>query len=123
MRVRKFGIKSMEETLEDARKVFHLAMQGKGKKVSGMEVFFESVDAMRAVLTTERINLLKAIRIKKPKSIYELAKITKRDFKNVFQDVNRLADMGLIDLKTGTDARRSKKPVLTADCIQVEIII
>lgn len=123
MRVRKFGIKSLKESLADMKEVCRLAMAGKGKKVTGMEVFFESVDAMRAILTEERINLLRAIKTKKPKSIYELAKVTGRNIKNVSQDVNHLAELGLIDLKKSGDPRRSKKPVLLADRIQVEITI
>jgi predicted transcriptional regulator len=105
------------------KRACRLAMSGKGKKVTDMEVYFESVDAMRAVLTEERVNLLKAIKAKKPKSIYELAKVTGRNLKNVSQDVNRLAELGLIDLKKSGDPRRSKKPVLLADRIQVEINI
>lgn len=107
MRIRKFEIRSLKDSLEDTKRACRLAMSGKGKKVTDMEVYFESVDAMRAVLTEERVNLLKAIKAKKPKSIYELTKVTGRNLKNVSQDVNRLAELGLIDLKKSGDPRRS----------------
>ena len=42
------------------------------------------------------MELLHAIKHNKPKSIYELAKITKREYKNVYDDVELLFRLGLI---------------------------
>lgn len=122
MRVRKIKIKSVREGLEEFAKDFRSAEAGKLRK-SKFEVFFVSMEAVKAILTTERINLLRAIKTVKPGSIYALAKATGRNLKNVSQDVKYLSELGLIDLKKCGDPRRSKKPVLLADRIQVEITI
>ena len=62
-------------------------------------IYFESLDAMRKVLTGERLKIVKAIRNNHPASIYELAKILRRDVKNTFDDVPFLAQAGLVELK------------------------
>ena len=54
---------------------------------------------MRKVLTEERLRILKTIKKAHPSSIYELAKILERDIKNTFDDVQYLAEVGLIELK------------------------
>jgi hypothetical protein len=64
----------------------------------------------RAWLAEEgRLELLHVIRIAKPKSIQELARLVERDFKNVHQDVTLLAQFGLIELKK-VGPRRSAAP-------------
>ena len=56
------------------------------------------------------MQLLRTIRIEKPKSIQELARMVERDFKNVHQDVKLLAEFGLIEI-VETGPRRSASPV------------
>ncbi len=53
------------------------------------------------------MEILHVIREKHPKSIYQLAKITKRDFKNVYEDVKTLKYFGLI--KMGKPTKKTKK--------------
>jgi len=82
MKVKKveIGIKGLKESLGDFAKAWKKLEAGeKVKKHKG--VYFESIDAMRTVLTDKRLNLLKAIKDYKPESIYELAKILDRDLK------------------------------------------
>jgi predicted transcriptional regulator len=43
---------------------------------------------MFRALTEKRLELLKTIKDRKPSSIYELAKLSGRDLKNVLQDVS-----------------------------------
>ena len=50
------------------------------------------------------------IRTAKPKSIQELARTVGRDFKNVYRDVNILAEFGPIELKKA-GPRRAAAPV------------
>jgi len=50
----------------------------------------------RNLLTRNRLALLRAIRNKRPGSIYELAKIVERDLKNVQDDLRLLEEYGLV---------------------------
>lgn len=52
---------------------------------------------------------MNVIREKKPSSIQELARLVKRDFKNVYMDVKFLKEFGLIELEE-KGARRSSIP-------------
>ncbi len=71
----------------------------KGEKVEKQEILsFQTVELMRGMLTKERLRILKTVREKKPKTIYALAKTLKRPYANVFRDVKKLAEMGLIEL-------------------------
>ncbi|OFZ74081.1 MAG: hypothetical protein A3K03_11805 [Bdellovibrionales bacterium RIFOXYD1_FULL_44_7] len=60
---------------------------------------FTSLSSVAKILTPSRMELLGAIARYKPDSIYALAQIVKRDFKNVHADVKLLAEVGLIGLK------------------------
>ncbi len=70
-------------------------------------VSFVSLEAVRNLLTEKRLEILHVIREKHPKSIYQLAKLTKRNFRNVYDDVQTLKYYGLIKMKKS--ASRSKK--------------
>jgi predicted transcriptional regulator len=71
---------------------------------------FPSYDILGKVITGARLEILSAIRTFKPKSIQELARNVKRDFKNVYNDVKLLARYGLIELKE-SGARKTALPV------------
>ena len=76
----------------------------------------ETVDVMREMLTNERLRILKTIREKEPHTIYALAKLVARPYSNVFSDVKKLAEMGLIDLgktKKGAVEPKAKYERLT----------
>ncbi len=81
------------------------------KKYAGMVIIsFPDFETLGRVITGSRVQLLTAIRAKKPKSIQELARFVKRDFKNVYQDVKLLCEFGLIELK-GVGTRGSVAPL------------
>lgn len=108
MRVRKIdiGIKGLKESLKDFAETWKKLESGKRvKKEEG--IYFDSIDTMRAVLTNNRLLILKTIRERHPKSVYELAKMLERDLKNVNQDLKMLAEIGLVTLeKVETDKKR-----------------
>jgi predicted transcriptional regulator len=52
--------------------------------------YFENLEAVRSVLTENRLSLLRLIRRYKPGSVAELARLAKRDFKHVHRDVELL---------------------------------
>jgi predicted transcriptional regulator len=108
MKVKKIdiGIKGLKESLKDFAETWKKLEAGKKvKKEEG--IYFDSIDAMRAVLTNNRLLILKTIRERHPRSIYELSKMLGRDLKNVNQDLKLLAEIGLVTLeKAETDKKR-----------------
>ena len=113
------GIRSAEEVLEDAKMAMKKLEQGQVvPRETG--VYFTSFEAFRKALTPKRLQLLHAIKVSKPKSLHELAEFTKRDIKNVSEDVKYLEQIGLIE-KRGD--RREVIPVIGYDKIALEIAI
>ncbi|HAK89924.1 MAG: hypothetical protein A2X55_00450 [Nitrospirae bacterium GWB2_47_37] len=108
MKVKKIdiGIKGLKESLEDFAEAWEKLKAGKKvKKEEG--IYFDSIDAMRSVLTNNRLLILKTIREQHPQSVYELAKMLGRDLKNVNQDLKMLSEIGLVTLeKTEADKKR-----------------
>ena len=110
------GIKGLEEGLKDFSEAWKKISSG--KKVRKEEgIYFDTIDTMRAVLTNNRLLILKTIRERKPGSVYELAKMLKRDLKNVNQDLKMLSEVGLVTLeKTEAD---KKRVVPHVDCAKI----
>ena len=108
MKIKKIGIgiKGLKESLKDFADTWKKLDAGK-KTAKEEGIYFDSIDTMRSVLTNKRLLILKTIRERNPASVYELAKMLKRDIKNVNQDLALLADVGLVTLeKTETDKKR-----------------
>ncbi|MDD5434043.1 MAG: hypothetical protein PH343_01305 [Nitrospira sp.] len=115
-------IKSLEEILDEAKGV--MTAIGKGEKVEKHKgVSFADIDTMQKILTKERLRILKTIKHKNPKSIYELAKILGRDIKNTYNDVQYLADMGFIELKKVKEGREKTVPSIPYNEILVKIAV
>lgn len=117
-------IKSFDEALEGFRKTFKTLQAG--KRVTRREgVYFTSVEAARSLLTRNRLALLRAIREHRPRSIYQLAKVVKRDLKNVQADVRLLEEYGLIKLLEvrSPDNRRVKVPEVVVGEIALKIAL
>jgi len=122
MRVRdiKISIKSDEDIFKEVKGVWEKIEKGeKVKKHEGIS--FESIDDMRKVLTEERLRILKTIKKEHPQSIYELAKMIHRDIKNTFDDVQFLAQAGLVELKKTKDGREKTTPLVNYNRILLEI--
>ena len=75
------------------------------KASAGRGIYFTSLEAVRALLTEKRLTLLHLIREHSPQSIYQLAKIAGRDFKNIHTDVMLLKDYGLIQMSRKIGAK------------------
>lgn len=113
-------IKSLEDVLTEAKGV--MKKLERGKQVEKHEgVSFASLDDMRRALTEERLRILKTIRKEHPASIYELAKILGRDKKNTFDDVQYLAQVGLIDLTKTKDGLKKTTLRVNYERIMLEI--
>lgn len=123
MKVKRIQTKSLKESLNEFKETYERLRQGKKVRKRMGEVYFENLAAVRNILTEERLKLLKTIRQEKPKSIYKLAKLVGRDFKNVNQDVHMLAELGIVQLVKGKKLRASLTPELVYDNIEVSIAI
>lgn len=124
MRVKniKVAIKGENELLNEVKEVW--GKLEKGEKIKKHEaIYFESLDAMRRILTVERLRMLKVIKKDHPASIYELSKMLKRDVKNTFDDVQFLVRAGLVELKKTKDVREKTTPRVNYDKILLEISV
>ena len=105
-----------------------------GKKLSAIDkggapgmieesLSFESLEAFRKILTPKRMELLKLIRHEKPSSLYALAKLARRDLKNVRDDIALLKKLGLVDLRSDRNVRAVVIPRVNYDELKVAIAI
>ena len=115
------GIKSLKTVLDGAKNVMKRLDAGEkiAKKKPG--IYFENIDAMRKIITEERIRIIHVIKTEHPSSIYELAKWLKRDLKNVSDDVHYLAQVGLLELEKAKEGREKTTPKVGYNKILVEI--
>jgi predicted transcriptional regulator len=83
---------------------------------------FESIAMVRKVLSNEKARLMHTLKIKKPGSIYELAKMLGRDFKSVSEDIKVLEKFGFIDMISEKTGKRERlRPILVVDSINIHI--
>ena len=116
----KIEIKSGDELFREVKDVWEKTEKGETlKKREG--IYFENLAAMRKVLTENRLKILKTIRKEHPSSIYELAKLLKRDVKNTFDDIHFLAEIGLVELKKTKEGRERNTPFVNYEKILLEI--
>lgn len=115
----KIEIRSLDNTLKEAGDVFNRLSRGERvqKKTA---IYFSNLKEMRKVLTEKRLVLLKAVKDKKPASIYELAKLVNRDIRNVLQDLAYLQELGLVEI---TETGHKKIPHVEYEKIAFEVAI
>ncbi len=121
MRVKKIriGIKDLKTALDDFVKTGEAIKRGeKVKKETG--IYFTSFMAFRKIMTPKRLELLHIIKTKKPSSLNELARMAKRDVKNVVDDVKYLERIGLVEKK---EDRKKTTPIVKFDKINLEIAV
>lgn len=75
-------------------------------------------EALERVLRAKNLELVRTIATEEPESVRELARLVDRDIKNVSTAVNRLAEIGLVELE---DAGRAKKPTVWYDHVEIDI--
>lgn len=81
---------------------------------------FSGLAELRQILSNEKAKILYSIKYQKPKSIYHLSKLLKRNFKSVYKDIKLLEKFGFLELIEEKKAnRKCLKPVLAIDSIQV----
>ena len=93
----------------------------RGEKVKrNTGVYFTSIEAFRKALTPKRLELLHIIKAKKPASINELARMVRRDIKNISDDLKYLEQIGLIERE---ESNQKTRPVITYDRIDLQIAV
>lgn len=115
------GIKSIKQGLKEFTQAIKNIKKGSSSKGKKKSVYFVSVEAMRRVLTPKRLELLHVIREKQPSSFYELARMSNRDLKNVQEDINLLARIGLVSLHKAEVARKRIIPTVGYDSLHLHI--
>ncbi len=115
-------IRTLEKGLKDFRATWKAVAAGK-KVTPRKGTYFTSLEAARKVLTPKRLQLLRVIRQGRPDSVYQLARLVGRDFKNVHADVQALAAYGLISLKKAQTGRRTSVPRVPFSAIELRIAV
>ncbi len=114
-------VRIVVQSVEDTKVEWAAAIRGEIRSIQkpGM-IIFTSLEAVARVLSPARLELLGAILNERPESIYALAKVVGRDFKNVHSDVRLLADIGLLELKA-TGKRDAVKPIAKYSGFEVDL--
>ena len=124
MRTMTFAIRPLAEVASDFAETFHAVRSGRTPTLSKSEAGFTSIEAVRKFLTRERLELMRTIRARHPASLYELAKMVQRDFKNVQEDIRILERHSLVRIsKKPRGKRKIKVPQVLFDEIALKIAI
>ena len=97
--------------------------KGKAKKLNEDSISFQSLDQLRKFLTPKRLELLRVIRHKKPRSMYELAKLVGRTPENVNTDIKFLEHLGFVEVTKVKEIRKKNIPEVSYDKMTLEIAI
>ena len=111
-------IEDLDKLFEKSKAEFKKLEQGKLKK--SIDVLSLSEEEYRNLFSKKRLDIIKALRYKKFISIYELAKELDRSYKNVYDDVNLLLELGIIE-KTEDKKTHKDNYYVDFDRITVEI--
>ncbi len=110
----KIKIQSRSDINKDLKKIAKAIDHKKIKKSETIKgTYFESLTAVRKILTDNRLEVWRAIRDKKPESITHLAEILGRGFRSVHRDVMLLKDLGLIKLIEGPGKRGNVQQLIS----------
>ena len=113
-KVLKIGILSQE----DYKKRTIAIARGEYKpKKDEPKIWFESINSMAQVLSSENQKLLKVINEKKPTSLKELENATGRKSSNLSRTLKTMSRYGIVDL---VKHDKSIKPVVKATDFEVE---
>ena len=110
-------VRSTEEFAETVSE--SIAALEHGERVeSGPTLAFRSYDDLMETLTPRVLDLIEAVRQEEPASINETARIVDRDVKNVYEELNRLAQLGIIVFEA--EGQR-KRPVVWFDELRITL--
>jgi predicted transcriptional regulator len=108
---------SISDFIEQARK----SMRGSvDKKNIGRSASFKDFNQFMDFMFPQKFTILVAIKMHKPKSLYEIAKITNLPQSSVLKECNALESSGFITLKE-EGSRSAKVPELTFDYNEIRV--
>jgi len=84
------------------------------------KIWFESVQSLAQVLSTQNQALLSTIIERKPTSIKKLAEYSGREVSNLSRTLNTMERYGIVELKKED---RSKRPIVKARKFRVDLAI
>jgi len=111
-------------TVEPTAEFFEAALEDARRLEAGEDLDDEYVlslpdeEALERVLRAKNLELVRTIATREPASVRELARLVDRDIKNVSTALNRLAELGLVELE---DEGRAKKPTVWYDHVEIDI--
>ena len=112
--------KTREITIVEESGTFNTLLKRFSKESKDYD--FEGLSALRRLLSNEKARMIHTIKKESPGSIYKLAKILKRDFKSVNDDVKLLERFGFIDMISERTGKRERlRPILVVDSITIQI--
>lgn len=115
------SMKSTEDLFSDFKKVANKIKSGKAPKTTHYEISFESKKDFNKFI--RHISVLMAILNSKPKSIYELAKMTDTDVSNMKKVINFFEEVGAIHIKEQKiDGRFVKTPIVDYKKIEFDLV-
>lgn len=97
MRDLKIGIKSWEEANKETSEILRKFDQGIFPEQPIERVYFHDFKTLLRYITPKRLELLEELHKAGPMSVNALAKLLKRSYKNVYDDVALLERVGLIE--------------------------
>lgn len=106
MKIMKIKIKSKSDANKELRSIAKLIDSKKFNKIKPVSgVYFESLAAVRKILTDKRLDVWRTIRDHRPDSITHLSELLGRGFRSVHRDVMLLEELGLIRMSEGPGTR------------------
>jgi len=116
-------IKPLKEVLDDFEATYEAVRQG--REVTPRRILsFENVDEFRAFFTERRLELLRTIRRRNPRSVYALAHMLGRDLKSVRTDLALLARLGVVRFSRARRGTRYRKiPHVDFDRVVLEMAV
>ncbi|MBS3165224.1 hypothetical protein J4439_07385 [Candidatus Woesearchaeota archaeon] len=116
-------IKPLKEVLDDFEATYEAVRQG--REVTPRRILsFENVEEFRAFFTERRLELLRTIRRRNPRSVYALAHMLGRDLKSVRTDLALLARLGVVRFSRARRGTRYRKiPHVDFDRVVLEMAV
>jgi predicted transcriptional regulator len=114
------SIRSREDSYTAALQALQ-RVEGGNQTVQAPGLYFESLEDLRKILTARRLDLLVAILRQAPESVTDLARLVKRDLKNVSGDLVLLRQLGLVEFVEAKGHGNARTPVVPYDEIDITI--
>ena len=116
-------VKQLDSVLKDAAGIMN-KIKNNERVMPQNRLSFGSIESFREFFTPKRLELLHVIKQKQPESVYELAKLVKREIKSVVVDIGILEKYELVDTKKINNKNGSGykvMPVFDFDKLRVDI--